>query len=163
MDTCNTFLVQSLFALLVSSCDIACLILSFNVSKIQICHNQPVRTPFSAMIACIHTPSLWESNRALPRIYAQAPSLPNSFVQSSLRLISSAETVGLAPLTALMKSFNCKGGSRSLSESTSVHVISSAPVSPGEQGVNFSMSSSVTTYGLLVKHIFLTERQHTFL
>lgn len=67
-----------------------------------------------------------------------APSLPNSAVHSSLLLMSSMLTVGRAPFTALTKSFSVKGGSSSLSESTSVHVISIAPGSPGEHGVSFS-------------------------
>lgn len=74
----------------------------------------------------------------------QAPSLPNSLVQSVLLWISSCETVGLAPLMALMKSFTWRGGSSSLSESTSVQDISMAPASPGEQGVSFSMPSDMT-------------------
>lgn len=73
-----------------------------------------------------------------------APSLPNSAVHSSLLLISSCDTVGLDPLIAFSKSFLSKGGSRSCSLSTSVHVISSAPGSPGEHGVSFSSPSTVT-------------------
>lgn len=96
------------------------------------------------------TPTLLFALRSLKWILnAHAPSLPNSFVQSSLRLISSCETVGRAPLTALTKSFSWRGGSRSLSESTSVQVISIAPASPGEQGVSFSMSPSITWCSLV--------------
>ncbi len=73
-----------------------------------------------------------------------APSLPNSAVHSSLLRRSSIETVGRAVLTALTKSLSVNEGSSSLSDSTSVHVISMASGSPGEQGVSFSWPSTVT-------------------
>ena len=73
-----------------------------------------------------------------------APSLPNSAVQSEFLFKSSPETVGLEALIARMKSFTTSGGSSSFSESTSTHVISIAPASPGEQGVSFSSPSTIT-------------------
>ena len=77
-------------------------------------------------------------------IVLQAPSLPNSFVHSAFLARSLPLTVGLAVLMALTKSFTFRGGSSSFSESTSTQVISTAPLSPGEQGVNFSSPSTVT-------------------
>jgi hypothetical protein len=47
-------------------------------------------------------------------------------------------------LIALTKSLTDNGGSRSWSVSTSTQVISVAPASPGEQGVSFSLPSTVT-------------------
>ena len=99
----------------------------------------------------------------------QAPSLPNSAVHSSLFLISSAETVGLALLIALMKSLTCSGGSSSLSESTSVHDISIAPLSPGEQGVSFSWPSTLTlthsesASNFQIFKLQMRRMEHTFL
>ncbi len=45
---------------------------------------------------------------------------------------------------ARMKSLTVRGGSRSCSDSISTQVISMAPTSPGEQGVNFSTPSTLT-------------------
>lgn len=80
----------------------------------------------------------------------QAPSEPNSAVQARDLSKSSLLTVGLLALTALMKSLTTKGGSSSISDSTSTHVISMAPSAPGEQGVSFSCPSTVTCFGRLV-------------
>lgn len=76
-----------------------------------------------------------------------APSLPNSFVQSSFLVRSSWLTVGRAAFTALMKSRITSGGSRSFSDSTSTQDISVAPSSPGEHGVSFSAPSTTTYLG----------------
>ena len=73
-----------------------------------------------------------------------APSLPNSFVHSSFLCRSDMLTVGRALLIALTKSFTCKGGSSNCSVSTCVQFISTAPASPGEQGVSFSTPSTST-------------------
>lgn len=78
----------------------------------------------------------------LPARYA--PSLPNSCVHSMFLSRSVLLTVGLDALMAFMKSFTLSGGSSSCSDSTSVHDISIAPASPGEQGVSFSSPSTVT-------------------
>lgn len=78
---------------------------------------------------------------AATRISLYAPSDPNSAVHSAFRFKSSPLTVGRDALIARTKSLTTSGGSSSFSESTSTHVISIAPGSPGEQGVSFSPSS----------------------
>ena len=73
-----------------------------------------------------------------------APSLPNSAVHSAFRCKSSLLTVGRALLMAFVKSFNVSGGSSNWSDCKSDQVISRAPLSPGEHGVNFSPPSTGT-------------------
>ena len=83
---------------------------------------------------------------------AHAPSLPNSRVHSEFLVRSSPLTVGREFLTALMKSLRTRGGSKSWSASTLSQLISTAPASPGEQGVSFSAPSTRTcdrTYELV--------------
>lgn len=72
------------------------------------------------------------------------PSLPNCSVHSEFLSKSSLLTVGREFRIALMKSFTTNGGSNSFSESTSIQLISMAPLSPGEHGVSFSTSSTRT-------------------
>lgn len=109
------------------------------IDTLSIC---PMSQSLNASLPALNTKPISVMKRRFLRVHA--PSLPNSAVHSALLLMSASLTVGLAPFTALTKSFRTSGGSSNLSDSTSVQDISIAPLSPGEQGVSFSSPSTVT-------------------
>ncbi len=115
------------------------------VHTLQILHQycKRVRRFVSAMVKLIIlcTFICWRMRYS---IMFHEPSLPNSFVQSALLTRSILLTVGREAFMAFTKSLTCSVGSSRWSESTFVHVISNAPLSPGEQGVNLSSPSTVT-------------------
>lgn len=102
------------------------------------------RTPNREDAVSMASPRHYESFDTRPGEVDYAPSLPNSCVHSSFLLRSTSETVGRLDLMALMKSFRSTSGSKSSSEGTASHVISMASGSPGEHGVSFSVSPSMT-------------------